>query len=283
MLNISKNKESLNLFLQIINTYGMFLKHREIVKSINENLSFNKLNSELMCHSSDPYSWQAREYGFVSGLTVSNIEEIKEAAVSDIAEENKKIVLSLISTEKYYKKLKHQFVDKFPELKEEMESELKAHINYVENKKRLKNATLNKIISLSERFIAFYQYSFESGNGLHLAYSSFTDYILRKYNIEIEKEYLERVIDKKYSFHNNSNACKEKMSLNEIEFLNSILENLINVIKEKDIEEIENYVDSAKKDKEKKEISLNIVKTEFKRFKKLNQDYKELIKIYYDI
>lgn len=281
MINIAKNEKALTLFLQLIHSYGAFLKHREIVKSQNDNPEFSNLYRKLQSNAVDYYSWQAREHGIADGLSEDEINEIMRSAREDVAEEKNSHVNNLVSSEKYYRKLKHVFIEQFPELKDEMQEALKNHIENMENKKREKNAAYVALMGLSDRYISFFWHCFDVGDGNNMAISSFASFIFKKYQIEIDKE-KNKVFENKLSKerHNVSHAVfKElkKLKFDEIAYVNTILEALVNNATDEDIGNVEKYSFNFSKDPVKRLIPLQIVKREMAKFKRLHDEYKNLV------
>lgn len=274
MLNISKNPEALNSFLQIINAYGAVLNNRELVKLFDINIKLDCTISALSFHECDPYSWMAREHGVLDGLTSSNIEDIKKSIKSDFSALKADFVRSLISQEKYYRKLKHLFHEKFPDLYEEMLSDLKGHISYLESKKLEKNSLFNEILNLSDRFMSFFNYTFNGGVGLHLSYQSFSDYVIKKYNINIENEKILEFRKKSEIHIKNPNF---KLDFKDINFLNSILSQIVENVSDDDLNNIEIYTASAKTNPDARKVSFSIINKEFARFKKLHFDYVSIL------
>ena len=59
---------------------------------------------------------------------------------------------------------------------------MKEHINYVENKKRKEYQKHNELLVLSPRFISFFQYVFNCGEGDKMAFNQFANVILKRTN-----------------------------------------------------------------------------------------------------
>lgn len=278
MTSLFANKGARHLFLEIINTYGQFLKARDIVKSLNLEIPFNKLFSELSLHEQDPYSWEAREYGISSGISSRQLNEIRDAAKKDLDIIKEQLIEKLISCEKHHKKLKHQFRERFPELNEEMKTQLSLHKEYIENKKRKEHAKYSSIIGMSNRFISFLHYSFDIGEGLHLSYSAFASYMIDKYNIQFNQEQFKKLIND-CDVHNSSveAVANKKLTLDEISFIASIIKQFVDNVTQEDLDNVELYTVSAKEKPEHKVVSERIIKGEFSRFKKLLSDYSAAI------
>ena len=278
MTSLFANKDARHLFLEIINTYGQFLKARDIVKSLNLEIPFQRLRSELSVHEYDPYSWSAREYGEMSGISPCSIEDIQKAAKKDLDEIKEELILKLISCEKHHKKLKHQFRERFPELNTQMQILLKEHKEFVENKKRKEHAKYSSIIGMSNRFISFLHYSFDIGEGLHLSYSAFASYMIDKYNIQFNQEQFKKLIND-CDVHNSSveAVANKKLTLDEISFIASIIKQFVDNVTQEDLDNVELYTHSAKEKPENKAVSEKIIKGEFARFKKLFSDYSAAI------
>ncbi len=275
MTSLFANKGARHLFLEIINTYGQFLKARDIVKSLNLEIPFQRLRSELSIHEHDPYSWSAREYGEMNGISSCSIDDIKEAAKKDLDEIKEELILKLISCEKHHKKLKHQFRERFPELNDEMKTQLTNHKEYVENKKRKEHALIK---NMSERFISFLHYTFGGSDGLHLSYGSFSKHMIKNYNIIFNQDKCDKLVaDCDVDDHSIKAIANKKLTLAEIAFLASILKQFVENVTQEDLDNVEAYTESAKEKPENKAVSEKIIKGEFARFKKLFSDYSAAI------
>lgn len=278
MKSIINNQKGMQFFLQIIHSYGQLLQSREVLKSLDFDIPLKNLSSQLYFNKIDIYSYEYRETGYASGLTDSNIQDIQVSAKEDIDNIKKQLISKLVSSEKHYKKLKHQFRESFPELNDDMLVMLKSHIDMIENKKREKHALFNSLISLSTRFISFIHYSFGGGFGLHIAYRSFSLFIINKYNIDFDKKLFDKIINKyDFDYQPKLDINRAKLTPDEINFLASILKQFIENVTQDDLDSVEKYTVAGKNKPENKLVSEKIVKDEFDRFKKLYNDYKNII------
>lgn len=259
---------ALNSFLEIIQAYGAFLKERAIVKKIIKDESINKtLSSELNYNKKDYYSYEYKEYGTVSGLSDSSIQEIKKSISNIITEKKSNLTKNLISTEKYYKKLKHEFNNDFPELNELLTDKLKEYQEYMENKKRKTHQKNKMIEEMSPSFISFFHYQFGGSDGSKIAYQDFSFKVNKKYNLtpnNIE------------DLHNRMDIDDPKgiktLSAKEIDVLFSILDKFIKNIKDSD------FLFEDDGNPEKTKLKHDIVIKEYNRFKKLHSKYISIIK-----
>lgn len=279
-MNISIPVFAMNDFLLVINAYGAFLKQRELVKTENtkRSESLNKVYKKLNEYKTDVYSYAYREFGSDSGLSPSELDEIQNHIHSLNEKDKQSSVDSLISTEKYYKKLKHQFIAKYPELKSSFENSLKSHQEYLNEHKRTQYQNHNEILSLSDSFIAFFDYHFPTGNGTHLATSHFFLSMNKKYNLVFDKKEADRLTD-----YLDTEINKDRtLNIKDIDFIADLIEKWLSVIKDEDIENTDNYLSTHKNScelevyEEKKSVAKSIIIKDIERFTKLLNKYKEL-------
>lgn len=183
---------------------------------------------------------------------------------------------NLISTEKYYKKLKHQFSERFPSLKDEMKSQLSIYLSDVENKKRQHYALVNSITNLSKRFISFYQYNFLGTQGVNIAYSTFSNNIKNKCDQKLVKNVEERFDNMlNYDFYGEKSRTI-KLDLNSIHLLASFLKEFIDNISKEDLENIDKHISNNENIEEKRKTVYKIINENYNRFKKLYLEYSTL-------
>jgi hypothetical protein len=268
---------ALNEFLEIIHAYGAFLKEKEIVKNFNkDNLLSQPITEEIQKHSKDPYSYESREYGSSSGISSSEIKDFQSLVSNIFITEKEKLTKNLISSEKHYKKLKHKFLEHYPELKNNLRHSMIEHQKYMESKKRAQYQNHKAIISLSERFISFFHYQFGGGDGLHIAYRSFANAMNKKYNlIPNNLNILENKLDVYESIKPIS-----ILNIDEINIISNILKNFIEKLTESDLSEPIKYVNSINNGnmpiEDKVAIANDIITKNYNRFKNLHNEYTEL-------
>ena len=262
-------------FFEIINAYGAYIRERDFVKKENkQNKISTVLSQELSLYLYDRYEKYAS-----NTITESTKLDI-EAKIKTILEDEKSVrVKNLISTQKYYKKLKHKFKENYPSLDEIFDLELSNHQSYMENKKRVAYHKHNEILALSSRFIAFFNYHFDGGKAQRIAYKAFANNILNRTdylglsNVEIQ------------SLHDNLGTWKNyannyKLTLSEIELLAKALKIFVDSINEGDTQNIERYIinvdDGNISLENKKEIALSIIVKNIERFTELLSVYEKV-------
>lgn len=264
---------ALNEFLEIINVYGSFLKEREFVKNFNkEDCLSNPITTSIHNYKTDHYSWQYQEYGVASGISTSETNEFLSTVNNIFITEQTKLTKNLISTEKHFKKLKHEFRAKYPELTESFESSLKEHQVYTQNKKRAEYQKFQSIINLSDRFISFYHYNFGGGEGLLIAYRQFANDMNQLHDISTNASVA------LFSRLDTENKKIAKLSLEEIEVIAVSLKRFSENVAEINLEQATKYINDTEEKgyhtiKEKKDIAADLVNKNIIRFKKLYSDY----------
>ena len=267
-------------FLEIINAYGSFIKEREIVKNFNKDNYLNQtINNEVEDLIED--FWTFREHGISSGISESKATNLVNTVDNTISLEKDRLVKNMISSQKYYKKLKHKFKEMYPDLIETFEKNMSEHQTYMETKKREQHQKFNSIVAFSSRFVAFFNYNFQGGLGAKIAYNAFAKSICKKTNnlTLTNKEINE--------FHNNFGRSFNKTSayvltISEIERLFMALDCFVKNVTDEDLECLENYITNTEDEnlslEDKKQIAGSIISKNVKRFRKLHSDYLEINK-----
>lgn len=264
--------------LLVLNAYASFLKAREMVRSFKaETKDDSLIIKELVKNEEkDYYSPSYGEYGVTSGIAQGTVLKINKTVDEVFNSQFMKLVESKVSSEKYYKKLKHQFVEKYPNLKEEMESYLLAHREHLHSTMMKNHQAKVKIINLSERFIAFLQISSGSADGAHLAYYPFFKEMLDKYNKDYDKERFSTLSDKYDPYGRRKSDSKWRMEIFDIMFLDDLIESVLMKVTEDDIDGSK-YVNMDNENAEEKvEIAENILRQKIQRFKNLHLECKAL-------
>jgi hypothetical protein len=263
---------AINEFLEIIHAYGAFIKERELVKNFNKENKLSKpITNEISMHSKDPYSWESREYGVSSGISNSEIKEFTSKVLNVFSEEKELLTRNLISSEKYYKKLKHKFNEKYPELINPLKDSLLQHQKYVESKKRIQYQKHQSILGLSDRFISFFHYQSGGGNGLVIAYRAFANDMNKKYNIYPS----DTTLHDRLAVYNHNRI--EPLNIKEIEDISTMLKTLLDNVTEEDLSNTTKYINDTENGNisipEKIIIANSIIRKNYARFKKLHTEY----------
>jgi len=257
-------------FFEVINAYGAYIRERDVVRQTNKKDTIpSALSRELSLHTVDTYSWQYREHGSDDGISESAKCDI-EKKVNDILKEEKELrTKNLISTQKYYKKLKHEFKENNPALIEMFDIALGDHQSYMENKKRIAYHKHNDILGLSPRFIAFFNYNFNGGDSCRIAYNSFAKFLRKRTsNLGMEDDQIKSLHDK---LGTDSNRISNyKLTFDDIELLAITLKTFVSSINERDTQNIERYINNIEDGnmpiEEKKAIALSIINKNIERF-----------------
>lgn len=257
--------------LLILNAYGAFLKERELVRRINKSNgeASSAITHEISQNILKEYHYTYEDYSKTDGLTTVAAEELCTLVSSTLETQNQDLSKSLISTEKHYKKLKHQFAEKYPEV--DLLGFIKFNTEHVENQKRKQYQSHKAITKLSERFIAYLQITSGYSLGGHIAIRPFIHSIESKYKITYdEKKYLKIAEE----FDPECVQPKKEMLIEDIHFLATILGKQIESISEDDMLNVEMHVNRQNGDfEEKLATARHIVKKQVDRFKKLHTDY----------
>jgi len=265
---------AMNDFLIIINAYGAFLKQREIVKAFEPNQKNSKnFNQELASHEYDPYDWDARESGASNGLSSYAISNLKNSFNKAFDSKKEELTESLISSEKYYKRLKHEFLEKYPDLKEAFAFTLKEHQEHLQNIKRQRYQLHKEVIGMSDRFLSFFKRASGSGDGLKLAYTRFFRVISKEYNIQYDEKEFERLEDK----IDHPKSKKIVLDETEICFIVDILKQYLNVVTKADLKNGAKYINNIPNGnmspEDKIALAEQIITKQHKRDQRLLSEY----------
>lgn len=268
-------------FFEIVNAYGAYMREKNVVKQENKknNISLT-LRNQLSMNSVDIYSYSYRELGNSDGLSNSASIEIQGTIEKILEEEKKNRTKNLISTQKYYKKLKHEFKINNPALIDIFDLALSEHQSYMENKKRAANNKHNEIIKMSARFVAFFNYNFNGGDAFRVSYNLFAKSLKNRTGDFGISHAEEELFHKKLGTY-SSFVTDYKLNISEIELLASALKIFVNSINDSDTQDIERYIENKDVDDtslaEKKVIVKKIIDKNIKRFNQLHSDYEEVV------
>lgn len=260
-MNIFQNALAQQSFFCIINAYGAFVNLRSLVKKIESSPSKEKAIRQLKSNETDYYS------DYNNGISIDTINEISDH-IDNIEIENKEsLVQSLIESERYYKKLKHQFKNDFsPVLISEMEFLLEQHIEFLATKKKQELKEKDLIDSYKEEIISFLNYSFGAGNRTQkIAANQFFYSVLKKYDIAYDKVHIDSILnvledEKEY-----------QVTKKDIVVIKELISNFINHVTESDINnpDLSLTNNDNKFNPEKVKIAKNIVIKSIQKYKSL--------------
>ena len=261
MYKLIENTQAFMAFTQIIHVYGAFLKERELVKNFNPESKLSPLRTKYSNSEIYRPEWDS---------CVQNEDAIGclKDTVAAFNLQKEEMSKHLVTTEKYFKKLKHQFSENYPELANEMKTMLAEHQQYMENEKRQKHKAYDEVISLSKRFIAFFNYSFGTGDGEQMAYRAFSHQMLKKYMVSFDEKHYEAL----FSLLDTGGYKKKVptvLSLHDIDYIASILKSIVSNVSKEDLEDMNHIVSKA----ENAAVARKIIAKQFIRFSKLLEDY----------
>lgn len=264
-------------FLLIISAYGGFLHLRKQVETMDFSKHYDLLFNRYCGSTISRTCYCTDEYSFYRDSSVENEDVLKllddtQKTFSTIKEE---YIQKLISSEKYYKKLKHQFKEKYPELSSDLDTLIFQHQQCYATKSSVEQ----KVTQLSYRFLGFAHKAFYSNNS---GYYRFFNHMLVKYKIKYDEKILEQItnkIEKIYDHfswkpsHKEISNLKQKNNLNEqeVHFLARLLKQVHESVSFEDlhnIESYENYVESPNKsyNPEKFSVCYSVVNHNFKKY-----------------
>lgn len=270
-------------FMEIINAYGGFLSLRKSVKDFQINkFAVSAFRTSLESYADDPYSWQARELGVKTGFDESEIDELTEKFKSGMYRQKSVLTNEMIDAEKFFKSLKHQFIRKYPELKDELVESLLVYNESRVAKLEAHNRKEDQLIKLSVRFTGMLRRHGYSEDVSSVAYNSL--------RISVESRFNDRRNDK-YNFEHIWNKIAAMKRTNkpivldkkEIMHIAEYLEKFVSHVTDEDIENARRSAsktsDASKNSfEDKKVIAHQIVSEFFDRDKKLLSDYQEIVK-----
>lgn len=260
--------------LIVVNAYGAFLKEREVVKRFNEKQksSVLSINKEVKNNVKDYYD------DYSSGLSANAALELTQSVDAEFAEIKEEMKESLIATEKYYKKLKHQFKEKYPLAEDMLEETLEEHRKTLQKHKKEMYNNNEYILNLSSSFVSFLRKSSGMADGAHIALYSF----YRKKHEDIANNYDKQVWDGLVAKYEDLGLVPEKTRLTrkEIDFLGSVLNKMINVVSEEDLDGYQyvNQTTALKEEKvdERNQVATKILVDNFNKMQKLDKTYQGL-------
>ncbi len=281
-------------FLLIISAYGGFLNLRKQVETMDFLKSFELLSNKYShsrmpktcygnCHNYDDSFYS--DYSTTENEDVLKLLKDTENTFSTIKQD---YIQKLISTEKYYKKLKHQFKEKYPELSLELDNLISLHHQSYAHKKSVEQ----NVTQLSYRFLGFANQAFYVS---HSGYGNFFKEMIAKYKIKYDEEILDQITDKISNIYDHFSwkptrkeilSLKQKNNLTEqeIHFLAKILKKVITHTTFDDLhntESYKNYFSEPSKiyDPEKLSICYSIVNKKFLKYAKLLEAYENFQKL----
>lgn len=284
-MNVNLPINVFNDVLIIVNVYGSFLKERELLKQFKDSIKdmSKSAASNLDLYADDPYSWESREYGVSSGLSKSQMTDILNDFERSITSEYCKRVESRISTEKYYKKLKHQFNDKYPEHKDELAKIIKEHQVVFENNRRQQYKALQDLLKHSLSFISFFRHIASITSGNKMIFDEAFSQLKREYGLQFDKDekyksYVKFFDVSQYSKSKALEVTPKQLKLQEIDYIATILKDVVEKIPMEKINSLYNLdeiVEPTEKDILKNEAAKSI-QIKFKKYHQLYNDYFEL-------
>ena len=261
-------------FYEIISAHSAYVKERELTKKENKSEELKKIvRRNLSMHRCDEYS---SSYSFC--LSGSTIDEFESAVFNRVELEKNKRTENLISTEKYYKKLKHIFREKFPEEVLLFEKELKRHKENLENKKRKNYQKEKQLIALSPSFIRYFQMNFNCCSATNSSYEKFLHN--NPYRESIDSKTQERLYRKLAYVENN-----ELLTLKDIALLASDLKDFISKHSKTDINtsNVDGYIINTDVNEDvlndKRIITASTINKTIKRFNTLHLKYEEIVNL----
>ncbi len=268
-------------FLEIIKAHSIFKeKKAKAKKEINNDEFVSMMKSAISYHKSDPYSWESREFGISSGLSNYGAEDLTSKAEEHHKAFQEKLIQEKISSEKYYKKLKHQFIETHPEFKEQLELMLIDSGKASQKKNWDDNETRKKIKEIKESLISFLHYQFHRTLGAKIAYQSFAREVNKKYNLETEE--INVLSDKYDPDYHSKNLPKliSQISKDDMTIIIKALKGFIENVSPEDMANCERYVNPVSNGnitvEEKITIAESIIKKRYAKNKKL---YEKCIKL----
>lgn len=281
------NSESLNDFLIIINAYGSFLKNREIVKDFDVDMKERNISIKQMLsdYESDPYSSYSREFGIDSGLSSHQRSEISNDILREFEKKKVKLTSQLISSEKFYKKLKHQFVEKYPEFKVELHDLIKKHQESFQSMKRRQHHNQQAVLELSDSFVSFFQKTFQKRSDKQHNYYDFCQNILKRSGFDFNStrfEAIRRFLSlTKYSSE-NERSKREILTVSDMFFISEIMSLLFDNLKEDDFESVLGTIKSTETFEplnQEKIVTHKIIFKNIEKYKILLSNFKKLYKV----
>lgn len=259
-------------FLQVILAYGAYLKLKEIVSTVKIKYDEKNINREIDSHRFDPYSRMYREHGISEGLSSYNANRLKENISENLKETedsaNKELVEKLISSEKYFKRLRFEFKEKYKELSELFDLHFNASKKQMKKDKVKSRMRTKAIKSLSPKFSRFLNCCLYNDK---ISLNRFIEAMNLKYNIFDRKE-LENLYSD-YIYEEGSIA--KELSIDQMYDLSKLLSEFI----DKTIEESKDIGNFITK-KENFILSEKILKKDYNKLVKLNDEYKKIVHFY---
>ena len=267
MINISQNNFALQHFLQIINSYGAFINLRSNVKLVNKLSPENEAVREV--ESSQKDYWDE----FSSGLSNSESLSICNKIESIPIEYKAFLTQKLIKSETFYKKLKIQFKELYPELYNEMIVELEKHIEFLSFQKNERINIEQKILKMNSSFINSLANTVGGfSDGANISTTHFFMNVERKYNFKYDKKSIHEITN---SLYTNKNY---QLTFSDIEKVIEMLTNYTFFIKENEMVNPEMIMVSPRNANniEKYQTACSIVSKSVNKIRKLIEEYYKL-------
>lgn len=288
MNSILSNHNATQDFLLIIAAYGGFLALRDQQKKMDFSRHLEDLNTKYY-HCTMPITgWHYDESTYDSFVPNSDVRGLLSDIDKKFETIKEEFIQKLISSEKYYRKLKHQFKEKYPELSNDLDLLISQHHKSYANKK----CAEQKITQLSYRFLGFANQAFYVS---HSGYGNFFKAIIRKYNINVDEKNIDKITDKIENIYENFGRrpsykkiaelkAKNALTEQEIHFLAKILKQVIDVVSFDDLHNVESYkkylADPANAyNPEKIAVCYAIVNKKFRKYTNLLVAYENFQKI----
>lgn len=260
-MSLFKNTLAKQSFFKIIHVYGAFVNLRSLVKKHQESVFKEKAIQKLLDNEIDYYSCVN------SGISSDEITKISGYIENILIENKETLINNLIESEKYYKKLKHQFKNDFSvELNNEMLMNLEEHIHFESIKKNESLKQNDAIGSYKEEIISFLNYSFGAGDRTQkIASNLFFRNIIDKYNITYNKEHI-------YSILNIlEDEKKYKVTETDILVIRELIFNFLNHVTSNDMNNPDLFMINSdnKFNVDKVNVSKNIILKSIQKYKSL--------------
>lgn len=259
-LNLFSNQKAFILFTQIIHAYGAFHSKKSSFKNFDNITSIqDEIKKIINYEKKDDYC----EWSDV-GLTDSTIRDMNSSVHILFSEYKEHELQKLISSEKYYKKLKHEFKRLYPDLHSEMIDLLNQHIHHINEETKKSINRKQKIKKFSSRFNSFIGKAFGLSEGDHLICTNFFKQLVLDNEISFSKIHLSDI----------SSRFKNNGSLNEtdISFLYSLLLKVLECEKKDHSGIFKNICKEAKVEENKR-----IIERAFIKFNRLKNDYEKVL------
>lgn len=252
-LTFIKNTNAFLAFTQIVHAYASFYDSKKSLKEFDSETSFKQ-------NIIDKIRYQEMDYCATvphCGLTSSSVGELTSLVDGSFRALKQKKIDDMISKEKHFKKLKHDFQFDFYNDFNEMSLLLDEHIKNIHKKHYVKQVRSEKLIALSSRFNSFLNRTFLAGNESPF-YHLFSNMCS---SIKVEFDIM--TIERLSIFYNENKSFKET----EIVYLSEILKQTVDLISSNNIN---HFRDHDRKNYDNETLIINRV---IKKNHRLKYDY----------